>query len=50
MNHGEVLAALARMGLVRPDEQPRIVPLAGGVSSDILRVDLEDGPVCVKRD
>lgn len=49
MNHGEVLAALARMGLVRPDEQPRIVPLAGGVSSDILRVDLEDGPVCVKR-
>jgi tRNA A-37 threonylcarbamoyl transferase component Bud32 len=49
MNHGEVLAALARMGLVRPDEQPPIVPLAGGVSSDILRVDLEDGPVCVKR-
>ena len=49
MNRDVVLAALARMELVRPDEQPPIVPLAGGVSSDILRVDLEDGPICVKR-
>jgi aminoglycoside phosphotransferase (APT) family kinase protein len=49
MNRDAVLAALARMELVRPDEQPLIVPLAGGVSSDIFRVDLEDGPICVKR-
>ncbi len=49
MKRDVVLAALARMELVRPDEQPLIVPLAGGVSSDIFRVDLEDGPICVKR-
>ena len=49
MTRDVVLAALARMELVRPDEQPLIVPLAGGVSSDIFRVDLEDGPICVKR-
>ena len=49
MNRDVVMAALTRMGLVRPDEQPAISPLAGGVSSDILRVDLEDGPICIKR-
>jgi aminoglycoside phosphotransferase (APT) family kinase protein len=49
MNRDDILAALRRMELVRPDEQPPIVPLGGGVSSDILRVDLEGGPVCVKR-
>ena len=30
-------------------ETPRLEPLAGGVSSDIWRVDLAAGPVCVKR-
>ena len=42
-------AALRRMGLVAGDEQPHAQPLAGGVSSDIYRVDLASGPICVKR-
>jgi aminoglycoside phosphotransferase (APT) family kinase protein len=41
--------ALARMGLLQPGERPVITPLTGGISSDIVRVDLADGPVCVKR-
>jgi aminoglycoside phosphotransferase (APT) family kinase protein len=42
--------ALMRMGLLeRGRMQPPVVPLAGGVSSDIVRVDLDAGPVCVKR-
>ena len=45
-----LLTILVRMGLVRPGgERPRMTPLAGGVSSDIWRVDLASGPVCVKR-
>jgi aminoglycoside phosphotransferase (APT) family kinase protein len=31
------------------EETPRAEPLGGGVSSDIWRVDLAAGPVCVKR-
>ena len=41
--------ALARLGLVHDGETPRFTRLAGGVSSDIWRVDLVSGPVCVKR-
>jgi aminoglycoside phosphotransferase (APT) family kinase protein len=41
--------ALTRLGLVHDDETPRFTRLAGGVSSDIWRVDLVSGPVCVKR-
>jgi aminoglycoside phosphotransferase (APT) family kinase protein len=41
--------ALRRMGLLAPGEAPRAAPLAGGVSSDIWRVDLGAGPACVKR-
>lgn len=41
--------ALERMGLIRPGDRPGLAPLAGGVSSDIYRVDLPHGPVCVKR-
>jgi len=37
------------MGLLRPGEFPAVTPLTGGVSSDIVRVDLSSGPVCVKR-
>ncbi len=44
-----VLASLRRLGLVGPDERPRLEELAGGVSSDIWRVDLAAGPICVKR-
>jgi aminoglycoside phosphotransferase (APT) family kinase protein len=49
MPHSVLLAALSRMGLIRPGEQPAIVPLSGGVSSDIVRVDMPGGSVCVKR-
>ena len=44
-----VLSVLRNAGLLSEGESPRAVPLAGGVSSDIWRVDLASGPVCVKR-
>jgi aminoglycoside phosphotransferase (APT) family kinase protein len=37
------------MGLVSAHQLPRLVPLAGGVSSDVFRADLPSGAVCVKR-
>jgi aminoglycoside phosphotransferase (APT) family kinase protein len=40
---------LSRHGLCAPGDTPRAEALAGGVSSDIWRVDLAAGPVCVKR-
>ncbi len=46
---GQVRAALVRLGLARPGEGMRFERLTGGVSSDIWRVELERGPVCVKR-
>jgi aminoglycoside phosphotransferase (APT) family kinase protein len=49
MQNDPFLAALSRMGLLEPGEQPRVTPLTGGVSSDIVRVDLKRGPVCIKR-
>jgi len=49
MRNDLFLTALARMGLLQPGERPAITPLAGGVSSDIVRVDLASGPICVKR-
>jgi len=45
----EILALLRRAGLCGPAETPRAEALSGGVSSDIWRVDLARGPVCVKR-
>src|ERR1035437_5310665 len=45
----EILSALARMGLLPPGEKVAGEPLTGGVSSDIWRIDLPSGPVCVKR-
>jgi aminoglycoside phosphotransferase (APT) family kinase protein len=44
-----LLAPLRRMGLAGPHERPAFVPLPGGVSSEIYRVDLAAGPVCLKR-
>lgn len=44
-----MLAALRRMGLVGADHSVPLIPLTGGVSSDIFRADLATGPVCVKR-
>ena len=49
LDRGELEAALRRMGLARPGERPAFGRLTGGVSSDIWRVELERGPVCVKR-
>ena len=46
---GWLYPALRRMGLIGPHDAPRFTALAGGVSSDIYRVDLAAGPVCVKR-
>ena len=46
---GWLYPALRRMGLVGPHDAPPFTALAGGVSSDIYRVDLAAGPVCVKR-
>jgi aminoglycoside phosphotransferase (APT) family kinase protein len=43
------LSALEHLGLCRPGETPSIVPLSGGVSSDIVRVDLRSGSICMKR-
>ncbi|ATQ44141.1 phosphotransferase family protein [Caulobacter mirabilis] len=42
----DILDALARLGL---DPRPPVQRLSGGVSCDVLRVELADGPVCVKR-
>lgn len=44
----DLVAVLRRLGL-GGDRLPPMVPLTGGVSSDIWRVDLPGGPVCVKR-
>ncbi|MFO1037009.1 MAG: aminoglycoside phosphotransferase family protein [Geminicoccaceae bacterium] len=45
----EILGVLRRGGFVGLDDEPLAEPLTGGVSSDIWRVDIEQGPVCVKR-
>jgi aminoglycoside phosphotransferase (APT) family kinase protein len=45
----DMMASLRRLGLVAPGETPEMIALTGGVSSDIWRVDLATGPVCVKR-
>ena len=45
----EIHAALRRMGLIGDADRPPVAVLPGGVSSDIFRVDLAAGPVCVKR-
>ena len=44
----EFAEALRELGLTR-SSAPRGEPLAGGVSSDIWRVETDVGPVCVKR-
>jgi 5-methylthioribose kinase len=44
-----VVEALGRLGLLEPGAAPGFARLTGGVSSDIWRVELARGPVCVKR-
>ena len=41
--------SLRSLGLAAGDEEPHYQALTGGVSSQIWRVDLRSGPVCVKR-
>ena len=45
----EILDALRRLNLLASDKDVPLAPLTGGVSSDIWRVELDSGPVCVKR-
>jgi aminoglycoside phosphotransferase (APT) family kinase protein len=45
----ELAEALRRMSIVSANQPMRFTPLSGGVSSDIYRVDLPSGVVCVKR-
>jgi aminoglycoside phosphotransferase (APT) family kinase protein len=44
-----VLRFLRENNLIAPHEVPAATALPGGVSSDIWRIDLAAGPVCVKR-
>jgi len=44
-----IARALVNMGLVSTHVSPRLIPLVGGVSSDVFRADLPSGAVCVKR-
>jgi aminoglycoside phosphotransferase (APT) family kinase protein len=44
-----VLGFLRASGLAAADEMPETAALTGGVSSDIWKVSLRSGPVCVKR-
>jgi aminoglycoside phosphotransferase (APT) family kinase protein len=45
----EIITALRRLNLVDSGSEPPITALSGGVSSEIWRVELAQGPVCVKR-
>lgn len=45
----DILSALRAGGILSDDAAPVCTPLTGGVSSDIWRVDLASGPICVKR-
>ncbi len=44
----DIIDALDRMHLLKGAD-PRGQPLTGGVSSDIWRIDLPGGPICIKR-
>jgi aminoglycoside phosphotransferase (APT) family kinase protein len=43
-----VVEFLRRQGLLAIGEEARLTPLTGGVSSDLWKVDLPSGPICVK--
>jgi len=47
--HADLARALARMGIVSADQHAVLIPLTGGVSSDVFRVDLPGRTICVKR-
>ena len=48
-DHALLERLLVGLGLVQPGGVQAVVPLTGGVSSTILRVQLPDGAVCVKQ-
>lgn len=45
----EIVAALRRLGLAQAGDPPAMLPLSGGVSSDIWKVDAGGRTFCVKR-
>jgi len=45
----ELIAILARAGLIGAGEEPKLAPLAGGVASDIWKVETGTRTFCVKR-
>jgi aminoglycoside phosphotransferase (APT) family kinase protein len=45
----DIVEALKAGGYLPADAAPRLERLAGGVSSDVFRLETPDGPVCVKR-
>jgi aminoglycoside phosphotransferase (APT) family kinase protein len=45
----DIVKALISAGYLAAGEDPPLRPLTGGVSSDVFRMDLPSGPVCVKR-
>lgn len=45
----EIIAALRAGGFLAEGAAPDVSPLAGGVSSDVFRLEAVGGPVCVKR-
>jgi len=46
--HATVIGFLRRYGLLDAGEDPVLTPLTGGVSSDLWKVDLAAGAICVK--
>lgn len=44
-----ILASLTRLGMIEEGDTPMIELLTGGISAEVCRVALKDGPVCVKR-
>ncbi len=49
MEIDELSASLRRIGLAKEEESISAIPLAGGVSSDIILVEVEGRRFCVKR-
>ncbi len=45
----EIIAVMKERGWIPSSDTVTAAPLTGGVSSDIWRIDLPSGPVCVKR-
>lgn len=45
----DIVETLKAGGFLPADADPVLHPLAGGVSSDVFRLDTAQGPVCVKR-